>query len=60
MLNQIMVGSVLTVEVRIKAAEEIRAKMYSHHHCFPKRSPGKIIQILVPNAQASITFTRFQ
>jgi hypothetical protein len=60
MLNQIMVGMVLIVEVIIKAMLDARAKMYNHHHCFPKIRPGKIIEILVINAQASIVFTLFQ
>lgn len=60
MLNQIIVGMVLIVDVIIKARLDARANKYSHHHCFSNIRPGKIIEILVINAQASIVFTFVQ
>ena len=59
-LNQMIVGRVLIVDVIIKAILDARAKRYNHHHCLPKIRPGKIIEILVINAQASIAFTFVQ
>lgn len=60
MLNQIMVGIVLIVEVIIKARLDTSAKMYSHQNCLPNSKPGKMIAILVINAHASMVFTLFQ
>ena len=60
MLNQMIVGMVLIVDVIIKAALDAMAKRYSHHHCFPNIRPGKMIEILVINAQASMMFTLVQ
>ena len=59
-LNQMIVGMVLIVDVTIKAMLDARAKRYNHHHCFPKMRPGKMIEILVIKAQASIMFTFVQ
>jgi len=56
-LNQIIVGIVLIVEVMIKEKLDARANKYNHHHCTPKRRPGKIIAIFVIKAQASMMFT---
>lgn len=59
-LNQIIVGKVLIVDVITRTTLERRAKIYSHHHCLPKRRPGKIIEILVANEIASTVLTRSQ
>lgn len=59
-LNQMIVGMVLIVDVTIKAMLDARAKRYNHHHCFPNIRPGKMIEILVIKAQASIMFTFVQ
>jgi len=59
-LKRIIVGSVFLVDVQIKAALEMIAKIYNHHHCLPKRRPGKIIAIFVAKPQASTVLTRFQ
>lgn len=53
-LKTIIVGRVFTVDVHINAKLENKAKIYSHHHCFPNKSPGKIIKIFVMKAQNSI------
>lgn len=60
MLNQIIVGSVFMVDVKMRARLENKANRYSHHHCFPNSKPGKMIAILVENAHASTTLTRVQ
>ena len=60
MLNQIIVGIVLIVEVIIKARLDARAKRYIHHHCLSKIRPGTMIEIFVMKAQASIMFTFVQ
>lgn len=59
-LNQMIVGMVLIVDVIIKARLDATAKRYNHHHCFPNIRPGKMIEILVIKAQASIMFTLVQ
>ena len=59
-LNQMIVGMVLIVDVIIKARLDARAKRYIHHHCLSKIRPGTIIEILVIKAQASIAFTLVQ
>ena len=53
-LNQIIVGIVLMVDVNIKAKLDASANIYNHHHCTPKRSPGNMIAIFVMKAQASM------
>jgi hypothetical protein len=60
MLNQIIVGMVLIVDVKIRAMLEASAKRYIHHHCLSKIRPGTIIEILVMKAQASMVFTFVQ
>jgi hypothetical protein len=60
MLNHIIVGNVLTVEDQIRAKLDTNANIYSHHHCFPNNSPGKIIDIFVINAKNSTVFGLFQ
>jgi len=60
MLNQIIVGIVLIVEVMIKARLDTSAKRYIHHHCLSKIRPGTMIEIFVIKAQASIMFTFVQ
>jgi hypothetical protein len=60
MLNQIIVGSVLTVDDQISARLETNAKIYSHHHCFPNSKPGKIIHTFVMKAKNSTVFGLFQ
>jgi len=60
MLNQMIVGIVLIVDVIIKARLDARAKRYNHHHCLSKIRPGKMIEILVIKAQASMMFTFVQ
>jgi hypothetical protein len=60
MLNHIIVGSVLIVDVTIKAVLESKAKIYNHQNWTPKRSPGNIIAIFVPKDKASIVLTLFQ
>jgi hypothetical protein len=59
-LNIIIVGSVFTVDVHINARLDTNAKIYSHHHCIPKRRPGIIIVALVINDINSIKLTLFQ
>jgi len=59
-LNQMIVGRVLMVDVIIKARLDARAKRYIHHHCLSKMRPGTIIEILVMKAQASMAFTLVQ
>jgi hypothetical protein len=53
MLNQIIVGKVLTVDDQINARLDTRANMYSHHHCLPNNKPGNIIDIFVMKAKNS-------
>jgi len=60
MLNQMIVGSVLMVDVNMRQVLDARANRYSHHHCLPNRRPGKMMAIFVPNAQASMVLTRVQ
>jgi hypothetical protein len=60
MLNQMIVGMVLIVDVIIRARLDASAKIYIHHHCLSKIRPGTIIEILVIKAQASIMFTFVQ
>lgn len=60
MLNQIIVGMVLIVDVMISARLEARANRYIHHHCLSKIRPGTMIEILVIKAQASMMFTFVQ
>jgi hypothetical protein len=55
-----MVGKVLIVDVKIKAELEIKATMYSHHHCFSNIKPGIIIASFVEKEKNSIVFTLFQ
>jgi hypothetical protein len=59
-LKYIIVGSVLIVDVRIKATLDAKANINNHQNCLPNRSPGNIIASLVENAQNSIMFTLFQ
>jgi hypothetical protein len=59
-LNIIMVGRVLMVEVLISSRLDTTAKIYSHHHCFPRSRPGTMIMILVVKAKNSMVFTLFQ
>jgi len=59
-LNQIIVGIVLIVDVPIKAMLDARAKRYIHHHCLSKMRPGTMIETLVIKAQASMMFTFVQ
>jgi hypothetical protein len=59
-LNQIIVGNVLTVDDQIKDKLVISAKMYSHQNCTPKIRPGIIIAALVIKAKNSTVFGRFQ
>jgi hypothetical protein len=60
MLNQMIVGMVLIVDVIIRARLDTSAKIYINHHCLLKIRPGTIIEILVIKAQASIMFTFVQ
>ena len=60
MLNQIIVGRVLIVDVITNAKLDAKANKYSHHHCLPNSSPGKMMHILVAKAQASTVFTFVQ
>jgi hypothetical protein len=60
MLNHIIVGSVLIVDVTINAVLENKAKTNSHQTWTPKRSPGNIIAIFVPKDKASIALTLLQ
>jgi hypothetical protein len=55
-----MVGRVLIVDVKISVKLEHNANIYSHHHCLPNNSPGKIIAIFVAKDKASIKLTLFQ
>jgi hypothetical protein len=59
-LKYIIVGRVLMVDVRIKDKLEIKANIYSHHHCLPSKRPGIIISNLVEKAKNSIVFTVLQ
>jgi hypothetical protein len=59
-LNQIIVGKVLTVDDQISARLDTSANMYSHHHCCPSIRPGKIMQIFVMKAKNSTVFGLFQ
>ena len=59
-LNQMIVGMVLIVDVIIKARLDASAKRYIHHHCLSKIRPGTMIEILVIQAQASMMFTFVQ
>jgi hypothetical protein len=59
-LKRIIVGSVFLVEVQIRLKLETIANIYSHHHCFPNRRPGKIIAIFVEKPNASMMFTFVQ
>lgn len=54
MLNQIIVGIVLMVDVSIRARLDTRANIYNHHHCTPKRRPGIMMASFVIKAQASM------
>lgn len=59
-LKRIIVGSVLRVEVQIRATLEMIANIYNHQSCLPNSKPGKIIAILVekPNASTVLTFVQ--
>jgi hypothetical protein len=59
-LKYMIVGKVLTVEVRIKARLETRANMYSHQNWIPRINPGNMIISFVENAQNSMVFVIFQ
>lgn len=59
-LNQIIVGNVLTVDDQINAKLENNAKIYNHHHCLPSNNPGNTIDIFVINAKNSTVFGLFQ
>ena len=59
-LKRIIVGSVLRVDVQMRATLEMMAKIYSHQNCFPKSRPGKIIAIFVEKPHASTVLTLFQ
>jgi hypothetical protein len=60
MLNQIIVGNVLTVDDQIKDKLVINANIYSHQNCTPKIRPGMIIAAFVINAKNSTVFGRSQ
>jgi len=60
MLNQIIVGMVLIVDVIINERLDASAKRYIHHHCLSNIRPGTMIAILVIKAQASMMFTFVQ
>jgi hypothetical protein len=55
-LNQIIVGSVFTVEDHIKDMLETKANMYNHQNCLPNSRPGNIIAIFVIKAKNSTVF----
>jgi hypothetical protein len=55
-----MLGRVFLVDDHIKDNDDINAKMYSHHHCFPNSSPGNMIDSFVANAQNSTVLGLFQ
>jgi hypothetical protein len=59
-LNQIIVGSVFTVDDQIKNTLDTRAKRYSHQNCLPRSKPGKIIAIFVIKAKNSTVLGLFQ
>lgn len=59
-LNSMMVGKVLIVDDHIRAKLETKANINSHHHCFPNKSPGNIIQSLVIKAKNSTLLALFQ
>jgi hypothetical protein len=59
-LKRIIVGRVLRVDVQIRLMLEIMANMYNHHHCLSRRSPGKIMAILVEKPHASTELTLVQ
>ena len=59
-LKRMIVGRVFLVDVQIRATLETIAKIYNHQNCLPKRSPGKMIAILVANPQASTVLTLVQ
>jgi len=59
-LNQIIVGIVLMVDVSIKAMLDTSANMYNHQSCTPNNRPGKMIAIFVIKAQASMMFVFVQ
>jgi hypothetical protein len=59
-LNNIIVGNVLIVEDHTKAKLEIKANIYSHHHCLPNNNPGNIIDNFVINAKNSTVFALVQ
>jgi len=48
------------VDDQISARLETKAKIYSHHHCFPNNKPGKIIHTFVIKAKNSTVFGLFQ
>lgn len=60
MLNQISVGSVLTVEDQIRARLDIRAKIYSHQIDIPSSRPGKMMTALTTKAVNSTVFAFVQ
>jgi hypothetical protein len=60
MLNKIIEGRVFFVEDQINAKLETKANIYSHHHCLPSNSPGKIIQSFVIKAKNSTVLGLFQ
>jgi len=59
-LNQIIVGIVLIVDVKIKAKLDARANIYNHQNCTPNNRPGNMMAILVMKAQASTIFVLVQ
>jgi hypothetical protein len=59
-LNQIIVGIVLIVDVSIKARLDTSANIYNHQNCTPNSRPGNMIAILVIKAQASTIFVLVQ
>jgi hypothetical protein len=59
-LNQIIVGIVLIVDVKIKAKLDARANIYNHQNCTPNNRPGNMMAILVMKAQASTMFVLVQ
>lgn len=59
-LNQIIVGIVLMVDVSIRAKLDASANIYNHQNCTPNNRPGNMMAILVIKAQASTIFVLVQ
>lgn len=59
-LNNMIVGRVLMVDDHIRAKLETKANINSHHHCFPNKRPGNIMQSLVIKAKNSTLLALFQ